>query len=222
MVGMPTAAPAWMSRAGRRRHRRSAAGRCPSVPPRAAAAPDAAWRAAWCRRRPRWPRARPARAGPHQRLGQPRRLVGNDAPAHATGVELIEQLGDAGKQHRIHAQRRRVVGQEFQAHRLVVGRLGRDAEAAAEQAARAGRGERAQLLERCLGQAAIALHPVDRAGQVGRRIGERAVEVEQDRLAGGEIGGRDGDGGNKRGGGRAQALGRRDRGGQAWRRQATR
>ncbi|CAM2158276.1 hypothetical protein PT2222_40230 [Paraburkholderia tropica] len=124
----------------------------------------------------------------HERIGQTRDLVGDDAPEHAARVEVVEHRVDAGEQRRFHAQIGRIVREEFLAHggELVV--VGTHAEGAADQAPSARRGERTQLLVGRGRKAARVAHLVDGGGEVGRRVGERAVEVEQHGVAGGERG----------------------------------
>ncbi len=118
-----------------------------------------------------------------ERCREPHRLVRDDAPAHAARIEFVEHVADTREQRGMHAQIGRVVGEELVAHRVVARRVRVDTERAAEQPARAGRGQRPQHVERRFGQAAFALHLVDGCREIGRRVGERAVQVEQDRIA---------------------------------------
>ncbi|MCY1463914.1 hypothetical protein D9M71_818740 [compost metagenome] len=83
----------------------------------------------------------------------------------------------------MHGGAGRVVLQELQAGGLVVGVAGRKAERDAQQAAGALRGHRAQRLVRHRFQALAGALAIGRGGQVGGRIGQRAVEVEQDQGA---------------------------------------
>ena len=57
---------------------------------------------------------------------------------------------------------------------------GRDRHAGADQAARAVRRIRAELREGHGLEPAVTAHAIERGAQVRRRVGERAVEIEQD------------------------------------------
>ena len=100
-------------------------------------------------------------------------------------AELGEQLGDAGKEPRLDADALGVEIEERLAQRLVLRRRsGLTPNAGVHQPARAGRGERAQALERQRLLALLAARMRFTArGQVRRGVGERAVEIEQDRAA---------------------------------------
>ena len=116
-------------------------------------------------------------------LGEAGGLVCHHAPADVARAELAQQFGDAGKELRLAAAGFRVEIEELLAHRLVLGVVGLDAERDLQQTARAGRRERPQALERHRLVSLLDAHPVDGGGEVGRRIRQRAVEVEEDRAA---------------------------------------
>jgi hypothetical protein len=80
------------------------------------------------------------------------------------------------------AQVVRIDGEEFIAQLIVAGVAGMDVEARADQAARSLRGDRTRGGKRQCRQSARGAHAIQRERQVGRRVGERAVEVKEDRL----------------------------------------
>ena len=90
--------------------------------------------------------AEPERVEQRRRVA--RRLVGHDAPFERARLDGVEQRVDVREQRRVHAERRLVVREKRVAQRRVLGMLGRDAHAGAEQPARAVRGRRAQRRDR--------------------------------------------------------------------------
>ena len=88
-------------------------------------------------------------------------------------MDTVEQAG-------MHAERAPVVVEKLDAMRFVGGVAGLEAEADADQAARARGRHAAQWRERHRGHAAIGAHLVERGGQIRRGVGKGAVEVEQD------------------------------------------
>ena len=81
-----------------------------------------------------------------------------------------------------HAQRGRVMREERVAQFRVPGFARCNRQADTEQAARTVRRVRAQLRKRQRRHAAVRADAIQRGGEVGRRVRERAVEVEQDRV----------------------------------------
>ena len=70
------------------------------------------------------------------------------------------------------------------AQRLVHRLIGIDTHAGAQQAARAVRRVRAQRAQWQRFEAVVGAHAVERGREVGRGVGERAVEIEQHRVDG--------------------------------------
>ena len=75
-------------------------------------------------------------------------LVGDDAPAQAARFDGVERVADALEQRRGLREARFIVGEEQLAQRRVFGMVRRDVHAAMQEAARAGRGVRAQVAPR--------------------------------------------------------------------------
>ncbi|MCY1547673.1 hypothetical protein D9M68_837420 [compost metagenome] len=115
--------------------------------------------------------------------GQVGDLVGHDAPGQAAAADVGQERLDAGEQLAVHGGAGRVVFQELQSGGFVVGVARPQAERHAQQAAGALGGHRAQRLVGHRFQALAGALAVGRGGQVGGRIGQRAVEVEQDQGA---------------------------------------
>ncbi len=120
---------------------------------------------------------------------EPRRLVGDDAPGNAGGLERRQHLVDALERMRALQQPGLVVREERVAQRLELGLPRRHAEGDAHHAARAGAHHRAQHLERQRFQPVVGAQAVGGAGEVGGAVDQRAVEVEQHAAHGADAGG---------------------------------
>ena len=116
-----------------------------------------------------------------ERLGESLALVGDDAPGELACADFHEQLGNAFEEPRLDAQLLLVEIEEALAQRAVALVFGRDIEPGLEQPARSARSVRARDLGRQGRQAPLGAHPVQRAGEIGSRVRQRAVQVEQDR-----------------------------------------
>ena len=111
--------------------------------------------------------------------GEPRRLVRHDAPPQRARLDRVEHVGDALEQHRVDGERRFVAGEERGVQRRELGVAGRYAERRTEETARAVRCMRTQLGERHRLEPAVGAQPVDGGAEVRRRVGQRAIEIEQ-------------------------------------------
>ncbi len=116
----------------------------------------------------------------HQRVGEPGGLVGDYAPGHAQFIQALQQRRHVLKQAAVDLDGGFVVVQEFGLQRFVFGIFRGDIEAGADQAARAGGCVLAQAFIRGRQQMPCRAHFVQRCCQVGRGVGQGAVEVKQD------------------------------------------
>jgi len=114
------------------------------------------------------------------RLGEPRMLVGDDAPDDVAALERDQQFEYAGEQLAFVQLALVIDGEEASAVLLVLGVLGGKVEAGLEQAARAVGGIRPQRRVGKFIEAAFAAQVVDGAGEIGCAVDQGAVEVEQD------------------------------------------
>ena len=112
-----------------------------------------------------------------QRLGQPSRLVGDDSERHALAREGIERLGNAGEQGRMHCDALPIQIQVAPEQRVVPLRQLGQRGAHDRRAAVAHRGR--DLLVRDLRAAELLAQRVRGADEIGSRVRERAVEIEQ-------------------------------------------
>ena len=123
-----------------------------------------------------------------QRIEKPhrisRRLVGDDSPLERACLDLAEDCLDIREERRVHAERGIVVREEGIAQREIIGMIRRDAHSRADQSARAVRRRRAKMRRRNRRETPVDANAIQRRGEVGRRIGERAVEIEQDGVHG--------------------------------------
>ena len=116
-----------------------------------------------------------------QQLGRMLHLVGADGEAPAGGGAAVEAGDDAGKQRRPVGDVGVVMGEKVDEQALerrrvdLAARLG---EAALDQRAAAGAEQSARRGDRQGRDALSRQHEVQRPHQVGRGVGERAVEVE--------------------------------------------
>jgi hypothetical protein len=107
------------------------------------------------------------------------RLVGDDSPAQSARLDRIEERRHAVEQRRVDTERGRIVIEKRVAQHGIRRIPRMQVETGAEQAASAVRRVIAQPFERQRVEALVEPQPVERAREVGRGIGERAVEIEQ-------------------------------------------
>ena len=119
----------------------------------------------------------PAEDG-HQFLRQIFRLVGDDAPAHAVGVQRVEHVRDAVEQHAVAAEDA-FVGIEKGLDQCFA-RVGVEMpERGADHRPRAFGDVRAQRVVRHIRLAVLAAQDVDRLDHVGRAVQQGAVKIEK-------------------------------------------
>ncbi len=102
-------------------------------------------------------------------------------PQRTSRAQFAQQLRHAGEKPRVLADFLAVELEERFAQSGIFGIVGLDAESRVHEAARARGGERAQPLDGNRLLALFGAHAVYRRSEIRRRIGERAVEIEQHR-----------------------------------------
>lgn len=118
----------------------------------------------------------------NQRIGKAHALVGDNAPAEIQGFQRVEQLGNAVEQAGCRAQPLFVNFQKAMGKTLVVWIGGVNVEPGLEQPAYPLRGVGAQHGKRLGGVAFFGEQQIGRLAQIGRRVGQCAVEVEENGL----------------------------------------
>ena len=107
------------------------------------------------------------------------RFVGDDAPNNAARIQRRNQFIDAGKKHGVAIEATLVFGQIILAPLRKFGMAFLDTRAQLQQPGSAMAGHRADFGHAFFGQAAAAQQGVERAAQIERGVGQRAIEIKQ-------------------------------------------